>query len=209
MKRIILVTGGQRSGKSTYAEKLALDMAAGEQAVYMATSRIWDEEFAHRVQLHKERRGPQWINIEEEKFLARHDVSGKVVLIDCVTLWSTNFFFDQSTDMLPGSKSGNEMNPAAMVSKGECSTMDASQAIRSATLVERTLEQIKEEFERFTAQDATFIFVTNEIGLSGVSENNVQRQFTDLLGWLNQYIASRADEVVFMISGIPVKIKQQ
>lgn len=209
MKRIILVTGGQRSGKSTYAEKLALDMAAGEQAVYMATSRIWDEEFAHRVQLHKERRGPQWINIEEEKYLGRHDVAGKVVLIDCVTLWCTNFFFDLSTDMLPRSQAVNDGMPATMDTREDCSTMDAAQAMDSATLVERALEQIKGEFDKFTAQDATFIFVTNEIGLSGVSENKVQRQFTDLLGWLNQYIASRADEVVFMISGIPVKIKQQ
>ena len=196
MKKIILVTGGQRSGKSTYAEKLALELAAGEQAVYMATSRIWDEEFAHRVQLHKDRRGPQWINLEEEKYLGRHNVAGRVVLIDCVTLWSTNFFFDLSTeDSLPDNAGG------------AVTTMSAQQAQDSATLVERTLQQIKAEFEEFTAQDATFIFVTNEIGLSGVSENKVQRQFTDLLGWLNQYIASRADEVVFMISGIPVKIK--
>ena len=86
-------------------------------------------------------------------------------------------------------------------------TMDAGQAKESASLVEQTLQQIKEEFEEFTAQDATFIFVTNEIGLGGVSENKVQRQFTDLLGWLNQYIASKADEVVFMVSGIPMKIK--
>lgn len=194
MKKIILVTGGQRSGKSTYAERLALEMAEGKQAVYMATSRIWDEEFAHRVELHKQRRGPQWINIEEEKYLGRHYVAGRVVLIDCVTLWSTNFFFDNSGDSLPGSAGTN-------------TTMDAAQAEQSASVVERTLEQIKGEFEKFTAQDATFIFVTNEIGLSGVSENKVQRQFTDLLGWLNQYIASKADEVVFMISGIPVKIK--
>ena len=196
MKKIILVTGGQRSGKSTYAEKLALELAAGEQAVYMATSRIWDEEFAHRVQLHKDRRGPQWINLEEEKYLGRHNVAGRVVLIDCVTLWSTNFFFDLSTeDSLPDNAGG------------AVTTMSAQQAQDSATLVERTLQQIKAEFEEFTAQDATFIFVTNEIGLSGVSENKVQRQFTDLLGWLNQYIASKADEVVFMVSGIPMKIK--
>ena len=196
MKKIILVTGGQRSGKSTYAEKLVLNLAGQEKAVYMATAKIWDEEFAHRVELHKQRRGPQWINIEEEKFLCNHNVEGKVVLVDCVTLWSTNFFFDLSTgDSLPNDSSDL------------CSTMDASQAEQSATLVERTLQQIKEEFEKFTAQDATFVFVTNEIGLSGVSENMVQRQFTDLLGWLNQYIASKADEVVFMISGIPVKIK--
>lgn len=195
MKRTILITGGQRSGKSTYAEQLALQLAAGEQAVYMATAKIWDQEFAHRVQLHKDRRGPQWINIEEEKYLSKHNVAGKVVLIDCVTLWSTNFFFDLSTeDNLPDSGTPN-------------STMDAAEAANSASLVERTLVHIKEEFEKFTAQDATFIFVTNEIGLSGVSENKVQRQFTDLLGWLNQYIASKADEVVFMISGIPMKIK--
>lgn len=197
MKKIILITGGQRSGKSTYAEKLVLETAAGEQAVYMATARIWDEEFAHRVQLHKDRRGPQWINIEEEKYLSRHNVSGRVVLIDCVTLWSTNFFFDIAmAENLPDSNSADTNT-----------TMDAAEASQSATAVEQTLAQIKAEFEKFTAQDATFVFVTNEIGLSGVSENKVQRQFTDLLGWLNQYIASKADEVVFMISGIPMKIK--
>lgn len=197
MKKIILVTGGQRSGKSTYAERLALEMAAGEQAVYMATSRIWDEEFAHRVQLHKERRGPQWINLEEEKYLGRHNVAGKVVLVDCVTLWSTNFFFDISDNPLPDSSGSDASNI----------TMDAAQAQESASVVEQALQQIKEEFEKFTSQDATFIFVTNEIGLGGVSENKVQRQFTDLLGWLNQYIASKADEVLLMVSGIPVKIK--
>lgn len=197
MKKIILVTGGQRSGKSTYAEKLALEMAAGEQAVYMATSRIWDEEFAYRVQLHKERRGPQWINLEEEKYLGRHNVAGRVVLVDCVTLWSTNFFFDISDNTLPDNLGSDAANI----------TMDAAQAQESATVVEQALQQIKEEFEKFTSQDATFIFVTNEIGLGGVSENKVQRQFTDLLGWLNQYIASKADEVLLMVSGIPVKIK--
>ena len=195
MKKIILITGGQRSGKSTYAEKLTLELAAGEQAVYMATAKIWDEEFAHRVQLHKERRGRQWINIEEEKCLSKHNVAGRVVLIDCVTLWSTNFFFDVA------------MNDSGSTASGPDTTMDADEAAESASAVERTLAQIKEEFEKFTAQDATFIFVTNEIGLGGVSENKVQRQFTDLLGWLNQYIASRADEVVFMVSGIPMKIK--
>lgn len=195
MKRIILVTGGQRSGKSTYAEKMVLEMAAAQggdgRAVYMATSRIWDEEFARRVQIHKERRGAQWINVEEPKFLGNHNVEGRVVLIDCVTLWSTNFFFDLSEGI------GGEAR----------STMSAEEAERSVSLVERTLEAVKGEFDRFVEQDATFVFVTNEIGLSGVSENKVQRQFTDLLGWLNQYIASRADEVVFMVSGIPVKIK--
>lgn len=73
--------------------------------------------------------------------------------------------------------------------------------------VERVLDIAKDEFDRFTAQDATFIFVTNEIGSGGVSENALQRKFTDLEGWMNQYIAQQADEVILMVSGISVKVK--
>ena len=169
MKRIILITGGARSGKSSYAEKLALSLSPNP--VYMATARVWDEEFRQRVIRHQEARGPEWTNLEEEKELSRHDVSGRVVLIDCVTLWCTNFFFD-----LQGH-------------------------------VDSSLKAVKEEFNRFTAQDATFIFVTNEIGLGGTSENELQRKFTDLQGWMNQYIAAQADEVMMMVCGIPLNIK--
>ena len=66
---------------------------------------------------------------------------------------------------------------------------------------------MKQEFLAFTNQEATFIFVTNEIGMGGTSVNDVQRHFTDLQGWFNQFVASHADEVVLMVSGIPVKIK--
>lgn len=168
MKRIILITGGQRSGKSSHAEQLALSLSPNP--VYLATAHIWDEEFRDRVRRHQERRGSQWTNIEEERELSRHDVAGRVVLIDCVTLWLTNFFFENSD-------------------------------------VDQTLSTVKAEFDKFTAQDATFIFVTNEIGSGGVSENALQRKFTDLEGWMNQYIAQQADEVILMVSGIPVKIK--
>lgn len=168
MRHIILITGGQRSGKSQQAEQLALQLA--ENPVYLATAHVWDEEFRQRVLRHQERRGPQWTNIEEEKFLSRHELTGRVIVIDCVTLWLTNFFFEN-----------NEL--------------------------EQTLEQAKAEFDRFTSQEATFIFVTNEIGSGGVSENAIQRKFTDLEGWMNQYIAAKADEVILMVSGIPLKVK--
>ncbi len=168
MRRIILITGGQRSGKSQHAEQTALRLT--DHPVYLATAHIWDEEFRQRVLRHQERRGPQWTNIEEEKFLSRHNVTARVVVIDCVTLWLTNFFFEQQN-------------------------------------VSKTLETVKEEFDCFTSQDATFIFVTNEIGSGGVSDNVIQRQFTDLEGWMNQYIASKADEVILMVSGIPLKVK--
>ena len=96
MKRIILITGGARSGKSSHAEKLALSLSPNP--VYLATARIWDEEFRQRVIRHQQRRGPEWTNIEEEKQLSRHQLSGRTVLIDCVTLWCTNFFFDVNAD---------------------------------------------------------------------------------------------------------------
>jgi adenosylcobinamide kinase/adenosylcobinamide-phosphate guanylyltransferase len=168
MKKIILITGGARSGKSRYAEELALSLS--QHPVYMATAHVWDEEFRDRVKKHQERRGPEWTNIEEEKQLSRHDLTGRVAVIDCITLWCTNYFF-------------------------ELQEVDAA------------LDALKAEFDTFTARDATYIFVTNEIGMGGVSENAVQRKFTDLQGWMNQYVASQADEVILMVSGIAVKVK--
>lgn len=171
MKRIILITGGQRSGKSKKAEELALSLSANP--VYVATAHIWDDEFRERVRKHQARRGPQWTNIEEEINLSRHDLSGRVVVIDCVTLWLTNFFFANHSD------------------------------------TDLSLELAKAEFDKFTAPDATYIFVTNEIGSGGVSDNAIQRKFTDLQGWMNQYIASKAHEVILMVSGIPVEVKNE
>ena len=84
MKRLILITGGQRSGKSAYAEKLALSLS--DNPVYIATAHVWDDEFRQRVEKHQERRGPQWENIEEEKWLSRHIINNKVAVIDCITL---------------------------------------------------------------------------------------------------------------------------
>ena len=175
MRKIILITGGQRSGKSVQAEKLALSLS--KNPVYLATAHIWDEDFRERVRKHQERHGDNWTNIEEEKFLSRHDVRGRVVVVDCITLWATNFFYD------------------------------SDKTVKEQPTVEEALGSLKSEFDRFTLQDATFIFVTNEIGSGGVSENAIQRRFTDLEGWMNQYVASRADEVILMVSGIPVKIK--
>lgn len=174
MKRIILITGGQRSGKSEFAERLTLSISSNP--VYIATAHIWDDDFRHRVDLHKKRRGHQWTNIEEEKFLGNINIYNKVALIDCLTLWCTNFYFDKAQE-------------------------------NDSPNIEEVLVELKAEFDKFTSQDAVFIFVTNEIGWGGTSENEVQRRFTDLLGWFNQYVASKADDVYMTVSGIPVKIK--
>lgn len=168
-RKIILITGGQRSGKSGYAQRLALQLS--DHPVYVATSRIWDEEHRIRIERHQRDRGPQWTNIEEEKLLSRHSLTDRVIIIDCMTLWATNFFFDNNSD------------------------------------VDKSLKELKNEFDRFTAQEATFIFVTNELGMGGVSENTLQRRFTDLQGWMNQFVAGKADEVILMVSGISLTVK--
>lgn len=99
MKKITLITGGQRSGKSRYAQEMALSLS--KSPVYMATSRIWDQEHKKRIERHKANRGAEWENIEEEKILSKHNLAGKTVLIECVTLWATNYFFDlQSNEEL-------------------------------------------------------------------------------------------------------------
>lgn len=169
MRKITLITGGQRSGKSRYAQELALSLSPNP--IYLATSRVWDEEHRARINRHKEERGDEWTTIEEEKELSKYDYNGGVVLIDCITLWATNFFFDLESN------------------------------------VDMALDTLQTEFEKLIAQDAHFVLVTNEIGMGEMSQNDLQRKFADLQGWLNQYIASRADEVYLMVSGIPLKVK--
>ena len=191
MKKIILITGGERSGKSRYAEEMALSLS--DHPIYLATARIWDEEFRQRVKIHQSRRGPEWTNVEEEKFLSHHKFNGEVILIDCITLWTTNFFFDYVSSPYHSSE--------------KSISYEGHMALSGIRQVEDTLETVKNEFLKFTNQNATFIFVTNEIGMGGTPANDVQRRFTDLLGWVNQFVASQADEVILMVSGIPVKIK--
>lgn len=169
--RITLITGGERSGKSRFAQEMA--MKKTPTPVYLATARVWDDEFRLRIERHQRDRGEQWTTIEEEKFLSRHELAGRTVVIDCVTLWLTNFFCDAGND---------------------CPLDDI-------------LREAREEFDRFTRPAAHYIFVSNEIGMGGVPIDPVQRRFTDLQGWMNQYIAARADEVVLMVSGIPVGVK--
>jgi len=167
---IYLITGGERSGKSSYAENLAKELSA--KPLYVATARKWDDDFQKRIDRHQKDRDERWINIEKEKYLSEVDFSGNVAIVDCVTLWLTNFFIDTKND------------------------------------VALSLEQAKAEFDKIMSQEnATIIIVTNEIGMGVHAETHIGRKFTELQGWMNQYIAKRAEKVVLMVSGIPVTIK--
>ncbi|SHG51888.1 bifunctional adenosylcobinamide kinase/adenosylcobinamide-phosphate guanylyltransferase [Flavobacterium johnsoniae] len=167
---IYLITGGERSGKSTYAQNLALQLS--DSPMYVATARKWDSDFQNRIDRHQQERDQRWTNIEKEKYVSEIDFSGKVALIDCVTLWLTNFFVDNKNN------------------------------------IESSLEEAKKEFLSIANQEnATLIIVTNEIGMGVHAATEIGRKFTELQGWMNQFLASKADEVVLMVSGIPVKIK--
>jgi adenosylcobinamide kinase/adenosylcobinamide-phosphate guanylyltransferase len=169
MAKVIFITGGQRSGKSSFAMQKALELT--KNPVYLATSRIWDADFKNRVDRHKRDRKENWINIEEEKEISKHNLEGKTIVLDCITLWLTNFFTD------------NNFN------------------------VDKSLEQAKKEWDTFINQDFTVFAISNEIGMGVHAETEGARKFTDLQGWMNQHIAKKADKVILMISGIPLKVK--
>jgi adenosylcobinamide kinase/adenosylcobinamide-phosphate guanylyltransferase len=97
MVQITFITGGARSGKSSFAQKMA--ESAGENPVYLATARVWDDDFRRRIERHQSDRGPHWTNLEEEKKLSGCPVENRIVLLDCITLWLTNIFFDNQFDM--------------------------------------------------------------------------------------------------------------
>jgi adenosylcobinamide kinase / adenosylcobinamide-phosphate guanylyltransferase len=171
MSRLIFITGGARSGKSRYAQELALRHS--DCPVYVATARVWDEEFRQRIDRHRQERDERWTSMEEEKQLSRLPLDGRVVVIDCVTLWITNFFSDLHAD------------------------------------IDACLEACRQEIDALAMRDAILILISNEIGMGLHADTLAGRQFTDLQGWVNQYIAAKADQAIFMVSGIPLTIKNK
>jgi adenosylcobinamide kinase/adenosylcobinamide-phosphate guanylyltransferase len=166
---IHLITGGQRSGKSSYAQRLALDNS--NNPVYLATAKIWDEDFSERVKRHKEDRSDQWTNIEMEINIDQSNRKGRVLVLDCITLWLTNIFMKNKMD------------------------------------VQKSLTEAKTIFDKFISEEFVCYVVSNELGMSLHAETEAGRKFTDLQGWMNQYIAEKADKVTLMVSGIPLKVK--
>jgi adenosylcobinamide kinase/adenosylcobinamide-phosphate guanylyltransferase len=169
MRRLVFITGGARSGKSRYAQELALQHS--EQPVYVATARVWDEDFRLRIERHRSDRDTRWTSFEEEKHLSRLSLQGRTAVIDCVTLWITNFFSDLRYD------------------------------------IDACLASCKAEIDALLEQDAHLIVISNEIGMGLHPDTEPARKFTDLQGWVNQYIAARAHQVIFMISGLPLVVK--
>lgn len=97
MAHIHLITGGQRSGKSSFAQNIVLQKT--EHPLYIATSRRWDDDHTQRIQRHQSDRGNLWETIEEEKYISKLNINGRIVVLDCITLWLTNIFYDLEGDV--------------------------------------------------------------------------------------------------------------
>ena len=177
--KIVLITGGVRSGKSSFAEKLAGNI--GRKVTFIATAQALDEEMTDRIAKHQSNRPKHWETHEEPYQVAQviQKVGEKteVVLIDCLTLLVSNLMQDYRED--------------------------ASNNI----LAKNIIIQIKKIVRESLQCSATVIIVSNEVGLGLVPANPMGRFFRDILGQANQIIGADADRVYFMTAGIPLLIK--
>ena len=182
---IILCSGGARSGKSEFAEQLALSLK-GRKA-YVATGQAFDDEMKDRIKKHQLRRGKEWITFEIPLYLHKNweqikNVSD-VILIDCLTMFTSNHVF----------------------AHGDINTQEDANRIESIILEE--LRLLLEEINN--SNDKTVIFVTNEIGLGIVPENKLARYFRDITGRVNREVASAANKMYLTISGVTIELKSQ
>lgn len=182
---IILCSGGARSGKSEFAEQLALSLK-GRKA-YVATGQALDDEMKDRIKKHQLRRGKEWITFEIPLHLYKNweqikNVSD-VILIDCLTMFTSNHVF----------------------AHGDINTQEDANRIESIILEE--LRLLLQEINN--SNDKTVIFVTNEIGLGIVPENKLARYFRDITGRVNREVASAANKMYLTISGVTIELKSQ
>ena len=199
-----LVIGGCRSGKSSYAQSLC-ERLCPRNPIYLATSKVWDDDFADRVRRHKNDRGELWTTIEEPLHPSRHSdaFGGRAVLVDCLTLWLTNHFVECGVFNEPENDDGETTD----AKKQEASSSTDERDVASAS--EKALSNAKAEFDALISQwDATFVFVTNEIGSGLHATTSASRKFVDAQGWFNQHVASNADAVVHMVAGVPNFVKR-
>jgi adenosylcobinamide kinase / adenosylcobinamide-phosphate guanylyltransferase len=192
--RLVLIIGGARSGKSSFAEQLA---ASSERSVaFIATAMAGDDEMRERIARHRASRPRQWHTLEEPLDLSgaarRASALADVLLLDCVTLWLGNVLSQASKQYEKDNKEVEELSPPGRL-------FDES-ALKE---IEALLTVVKE-----LAPGKTLIVVTNEVGLGVVPAYPLGRLYRDTLGYVNQQLARAADRVYLMVAGIAVDIKR-
>jgi len=219
--RFILVTGGARSGKSTFAERLAVRLAEprGGRVTYLATSETNDVEMAARVAAHRAARPAAWTTVEcpleapaavreQAGAGARTGAGAKagiaasggpadppVFLLDCVTFWVTNLLF-----------AGGAFGGSAPPDEGFNYEKDLLPADEERAASARVSAGVADLLAALAETGATLVAVSNEVGLGVVPEYPLARLYRDQLGWANQRLAAAADRVYFLVAGLPLDV---
>lgn len=163
---IIFVSGGVRSGKSAYAQKRALELT--DKPVYIATAKIWDEDFRDRVNRHQLDRGPEWTTYEAYKDLSMLPVNERIVVIDCVTLWLTNFFMDHNNDIELALRDFKKEIDSLMQLKGTFIIIsnELGMGLHADTLIGRKFADLQGWANQYVAEQATeAVFVVSGLPL--------------------------------------------
>jgi len=182
MSKLVFILGGARSGKSSYAQKLA--QGSGKSVTFIATGQALDEEMSARIKKHRKDRPVNWVTLEIPLNIAEtlrtNPIKTDVVLLDCITLLVNNLFMQY----------------------GENDLVDEKESMRAAQKeVDGLLAWIRE-------QKQDWIVISNEVGSGVVPAYQMGRAYRDILGWANQRLAHEADETYWMVAGIPVPIGQ-
>ena len=192
-----LVLGGARSGKSGFAERLAL--ASGKEIVYIATAQAGDSEMASRIAHHRSQRPAHWTTVEEPLALAdalsRWCAPQRVVLVDCLTLWLSNLLF--SGDARPGV--GDDV--------GDDVADDVADDVGNIVLPPRFHAERAALLQALAESAGDVLLVSNEVGMGIIPMGAVSRCFMDEAGRLNQAVAAVCDRAVFVAAGLPLYLK--
>ena len=186
-RNFILILGGARSGKSRFAQQIAENH--GGKVLFIATGQPLDDEMALRIKEHKRKRPQNWRTLEIAigvgQELEQQVTDADTVLLDCLTLLVSNIILDTMKSLKVGGSEGTDFAEAEKHVTSELEGLNIC----------------------INKHNGIFIIVSNEVGLGLVPDNKLGRVYRDLLGKANQFLAQRADEVYFMVSDIPVKIK--
>ena len=179
MRRLTLILGGARSGKSSHAQRLAEE--TGNSVTFLATAQALDEEMSTRIQKHRAERPADWETLELACDLATHvpQIKSEVVILDCITLLVSNLLMQYVKE----------------------DRVDEAPFMRAVqTEIEALIVSIQE-------QRQVWFIISNEVGLGLVPPYQMGRVYRDALGWANQRLARAADGVIFMVAGIPMVVK--
>ncbi len=177
-----LILGGARSGKSAHAEQLA--EAFGKEVIYIATAQAGDGEMAERIGLHKQRRNGNWQTVEEPialgEAIKRWSAPQRVLLVDCLTVWLSNLLFSEVREY----PEVGVITPPKAFNEQRTQLLDAMEQANGGV-----------------------ILVANEVGLGIIPQGAISRWFVDEAGRLNQAVAARCEQVIFVAAGLPLKLK--